>query len=283
MVSYLLAAYKVSIARACSVVGLHRSMWYYQAKKDDSEVVAKLTELAEDLPTRGFDVYYNRIRTEGLVWNRKRVLRVYRGMKLGMRRRHKKRVPTRIQQPLETPGCLNEVWSMDFMSDSLSDGRRVRMFNVIDDYNREALAVEPGLSFPATRVTRVLNQLEEEIGLPKVIRVDNGPEFISKEFTAWCERRAIEIRYIQPGKPMQNGFIERFNRTFREDVLDAYWFEDLEQLGIIAEKWRYDYNFYHPHKALEYKDPSLSASRYSKDLDPWKEKEDENIVKFIPV
>jgi len=144
MVSYLLAAYKVSIARACSVVGLHRSMWYYQAKKDDIEVVAKLTELAEDLPTRGFDVYYNRIRTEGLVWNRKRVLRVYRGMKLGMRRRHKKRVPTRIQQPLETPGGLNEVWSMDFMSDSLSDGRRVRMFNVIDDYNREALAVEPG-------------------------------------------------------------------------------------------------------------------------------------------
>ena len=106
------------------------------------------------------------------------------------------------------------------MSDSLSDGRRVRMFNVIDDYNREALAVEPGLSFPATRVTRVLNQLEEEIGLPKVIRVDNGPEFISKEFTAWCERRAIEIRYIQLGKPMQNGFIERFNRTFREDVLE---------------------------------------------------------------
>ena len=148
MVSYLPAAYKVSIARACSVVGLHRSMWYYQAKKDDSEVVAKLTELAEDLPTRGFDVYYNRIRTEGLVWNRKRVLRVYRGMKLGMRRRHKKRVPTRIQQPLETPGGLNEVWSIDFMSDSLSDGLRVRMFNVIDDYNREALAVEPGLSFP---------------------------------------------------------------------------------------------------------------------------------------
>ena len=105
MVSYLLAAYKVSIARACSVVGLHRSMWYNQAKKDDSEVVAKLTELAEDLPTRGFDVYYNRIRTEGLVWNRKRVLRVYRGMRLGMRRRHKKRVPTRIQQPVETPGC----------------------------------------------------------------------------------------------------------------------------------------------------------------------------------
>jgi len=134
----------VSIARACSVVGLHRSMWYYQAKKDDSEVIAKLTELAEKLPTRGFDVYYNRIRTEGLVWNRKRVLRVYSNMKLGMRRRHKNRVPTRIQHPLETPAGLNEVWSMDFMSDSLSDGRRVRMFNVIDDYNREALAVEPG-------------------------------------------------------------------------------------------------------------------------------------------
>ena len=100
----------MSIARACSVVGLHRSLWYYQAKKDDSEVIAKLTELAEKLPTRGFDVYYYRIRTEGLVWNRKRVFRVYRNMKLGMRRRHNKRVPKRIQQPLETPGGLNEVW-----------------------------------------------------------------------------------------------------------------------------------------------------------------------------
>ena len=267
-----MAAYKVSIARACSVVGLHRSI-YSQAKKDDSEVVAKLTELAEKLPTRGFDVYYNSIRTEGLVWNRKRVLRLDRGIKLGMRRRHKKCVPTRIQQPLETLVGLNEVWSMDFMSDSLSDERRVRMFNVIDDYNREALAVEPGLSFPAIRVTRVLNQLKEEIGLPKVIRVNNELKFISKECTAWCERRAIEIRYIQPGKPMQNGLIERFNRTFREDVLDAYWFEDLEQLGILADKWRHDYNFYHPHKALEYKAPCQYASRYSKDLDPWKEEE----------
>ena len=112
MVSYSLAAYKVSIARACNIVGLNRSMWYYQVKKDDSDVVAKLTELAEELTTRGFDVYYNRIRTEGLVWNRKPIFRVYRNMRLGMRRRHKKRVPTLIQQPLETPGGLNEVWTL---------------------------------------------------------------------------------------------------------------------------------------------------------------------------
>ena len=244
-------------------------MWYYQSKKDDSEVIDKLAELAKQLPTRGFYEYYGRIRQQGYKWNRKLVLRIYRLMKLGLRRKHKKRLPTRIKEPLTLPGQYLHTWSMDFMSDALADKRKIRILNVIDDYNREALAIEAGLSFPSDRVIRVLNHLGEEIGLPKAIRVDNGPEFTSINFQNWCKKNSIEIKYIQPGSPTQNAFIERFNRYFREDVLDAYWFEDLEQLRIIIEKWRYDYNDNHPHKSLGRMSPnqfkSLNQNRNIKD------------------
>jgi len=244
-------------------------MWYYQSKRDDSELIDKLNELAELLPTRGFDEYFGRIRQQGYKWNRKRVLRVYRLMKLGLRRKRKKRLPKRIKEPLSMPSSINKTWSMDFMSDALTDGRRVRVLNIIDDHNREALNISVGISFPAQRVVRVLNQLEEEVGLPETIRVDNGPEFIAHHFKAWCEKKEIKVQYIQPGKPMQNGFIERFNRFFREDILDAYWFEDLDQLNIIAQKWRYDYNYNHPHKSLGGKAPCQFFARLPRELAPW--------------
>lgn len=268
VVSYLQASFKISIKRGCKVINLHRSMWYYESKKDDTQVIEKLNELAEMLPTRGFDEYYGRIRHQGLKWNRKRVLRVYREMRLSLRRKRKRRLPSRIKEPLKRPTELNKTWSMDFMSDSLADGRRVRIFNVIDDCNREALAIEPGIGFPAQRVIRVLSQLEEEIGLPYKIRVDNGPEFTSHTFQNWCKTKGVCIQFIQPGKPMQNGFIERFNRFFREDILDAYWFEDLEQLRILSEKWRTDYNHNHPHKSLGGKAPSQFKSRFPQELAP---------------
>ena len=190
-VSYLCSTFKISRQRGCGLVSLHRSVWYYQSKKDDSEVIDKLNGLASELPTRGFDEYFGRIRHQGLKWNRKRVLRVYRAMKLGLRRKRKKRIPTRIKHPLEQPLELNHTWSMDFMSDALADGRKVRLFNVIDDCNRESLAIECGIGFPAQRVVRVLTQLEEEVGLPTNIRVDNGPEFISHTFKDWCRHREI--------------------------------------------------------------------------------------------
>ena len=225
-------------------------MWYYQSKKDDTEVMGKLSELAEKLPARGFDEYFKRLRQQGYQWNRKRVLRVYRNMKLQLRRKRKKRLPARVKQPLQTPAQYLNTWSMDFMADSLADGRKIRILNVIDDFNREALLSEAGIGFPADRVVRSLEQLEQELGLPKRIRVDNGPEFISTKFQQWCQRKSIEVQFIQPGCPTQNAYIERFNRHFREDILDAYWFEDLEQLRILIEKWRYDYNHHHPHKSL---------------------------------
>ena len=250
-------------------MNLSRSMWYYQSRKDDREVIDKLSELAELLPTRGFDEYYERIRQQGYKWNRKRVLRIYRLMKLGLRRKHKKRLPARVKQPLVQPDEYLHTWSMDFMSDALTDKRKIRIFNVIDDKKGLSLYIniEPGLGFPSERVIRVLNHLGEEIGLPKAIRVDNGPEFTSINFQNWCKENKVEIKYIQPGSPVQNAFIERFNRYFREDVLDAYWFENLEQLRVIIEKWRTDYNENHPHKSLGRLSPNpFKALSKSKDI-----------------
>ena len=279
LVKYLIDHYKVSISRACVVIGLTRSMWYYQNKKNDSEVIDKLTALSKALPTRGFDEYYKRIRREGLKWNRKRVLRVYRDMKLKLRRKHKKRLCTRIKQPLEAPVDLNVCWSMDFMSDVLSDGRKLRVLNIIDDCNREALAVEPALCFPARALVEVLDRLKEEIGTPKYIRCDNGPEFLSKSLNNWCESNFIEIRYIQPGKPMQNGYIERFNRYYREDILDAYYFEDIYQLKKLSDQWKYDYNYNHPHKSLVNKSPVEFMPRFEDQINLISKSELEN--KFL--
>ena len=182
-------------------------------------------------------------------------------MKLSLRRKHKKRPIKRIKMPLESPLKLNECWSVDFMSDALTDGRSVRIFNIIDDCNREALAVSANITYPARAVIETLENLKEEIGVPRYIRCDNGPEFTSRAFIKWCEDNYIEIKYTQPGKPMQNGYIERFNRLYREDILDAYYFNDIYQLQSKSEQWRNDYNTNHPHGSLKNNTPKEYKSR----------------------
>ena len=152
------------------------------------------------------------------------------------------------------------------MSDTLTDGRKVRVFNVIDDCNREALVIDAGLSYPARAVVETLENIKEEIGTPKYIRCDNGPEFISKTFSNWCERNFIELKYTQPGKPMQNGYIERFNRFFREDILDAYYFNDIYQLQKLSDNWKNDYNFNHPHRSLGNKSPKEYMTRLEEEF-----------------
>ena len=253
---------KVSVGRACRVVSLHRSVWYYQTHKDDSAVIAKLQSYAEQYPTRGFDDYYGKIRNEQLGWSRNRVLRVYRELGLGLRRKHKRRLPARIKQPLEQQENPNTGYSMDFMSDALTSGRKVRILNIMDDCTRESLAAYADHSIPGERVVDVLKDIITERGKPKYIRVDNGPEFRSKSFMKWCEKKKIDIRYIQPGRPMQNAYIERLNRTFREDVLDAYQFDSLEQLRMLCDEWQYKYNYFHPHKALNGMSPAAAKKAY---------------------
>ena len=158
--------------------------------------------------------------------------------------------------------CLSA--DRDFRSDSLADGRTIRVLNVIDDYNRECLVANGAISYPSSRVIDDLERLKEEVGLPKFIRTDNGPEFTSKDYHTWCEKNKITRVYSQPGKPMQNGYVERFNRTFREDVLDSYLFMSLGQFQLIADTWREDYNNFHSHKSLKNKSPKEYGSRSPK-------------------
>jgi putative transposase len=232
-------------------------MYYYVCKKDDDAIIEKLSELSQKYPTRGFETYYGKIRLQGLKWNRKRVLRVYRKLNLKMRRKRKRRIPSRVKEPLIIPTMLNDTWSVDFMSDSLENGRRFRVLNVIDDCNREALINEAAFSIPAERLVDALKRLFSDREKPKKIRVDNGPEFLSKVFTSFCLEHHIELCYIQPGKPSQNAYIERFNRTFREDVLNAYLFGSIQEVNAMAYEWQIDYNANHPHKALAGQSPWL--------------------------
>jgi len=171
-------------------------------------------------------------------------------LKLNKRRKGKRRLPARVKQPLEQAGMLNQSWSMDFMSDSLVCGRKFRTLNVIDDYNREALAIEVDTSLSARRVIRVLERAIEVHGKPVTIRVDNGPEFTSKDFELWCKDKSITIQFIQPGRPMQNGFIERFNGSYRKEILDAYAFFELYEVRELTKEWIEEYNTNRPHESL---------------------------------
>ena len=250
MAAYLTQSYRVSITRACKAISFPKSMYYYRSVKDDSEVIAKLTELAALKPREGQDKYYLRLRQQGYGWNHKRVRRVYLMLGLNIRRKTKKRIPARVREPLHQAHQINQVWSMDFMSDALTSKRRFRILNIIDDFNRKAVSVETEYSFPSLGVIQVLKRAIEQYGKPMKIRVDNGPEFTSLEFTQWCQAQDIILQFIQPGRPMQNAFVERFNRTFRQDILDAHLFEDISQVRILADEWREDYNKKRPHEAL---------------------------------
>lgn len=247
---FLCESFQASQRMICDTISLCRTTARYVPIKDDRETEAKLEQLAQKYPTRGMDTYYGMIRLEGLIWNRKRVIRVYRKMGLQLRRKYKKRINRPYKEGLSQPILPNVTWSIDFMSDALEDGRRLRTFNVIDDYNRQCLGIQTGISMPSMGVTRILDEIIETYGKPEAIRCDNGPEFISYHIQQWAVDNGIELKYIQPGKPNQNGYIERFNRTYREDVLDAYLFTDLEQLQITTDYWIDQYNTKYPHQSL---------------------------------
>ena len=247
----MLVQEKLSVRQACKLVALPRSvLMYNRRRKDDSSLIEALLELVDKHPTIGFWKCYYRIRRKGQICNHKRLYRVYKLLKLNIRRRARRRLPQRIKQPLLVPGGLNQGWSMDFMCDSLVDGRRFRLLNIIDDYNRESLAIEIDTSLPALRVIRVLEQLIEYRAKPQAIRVDNGPEFISDRLQQWCDDKQIRLQFIQPGKPMQNGFVERNNGSLRKELLDAYLFYSLPQVRQMAQEWQQDYNYQRPHESL---------------------------------
>lgn len=207
-------------------------------------------------PRWGFWKYVGRLRNTGHQWNHKRLWRVYCQLRLNLPRQTKKRLPVRFRQPLVVAPQPNAVWAMDFMSDTLYGGRRFRTLNVLDEGVREVLAIEVDTSLPAERVVRILGQVIAWRGQPQAIRVDNGPEFIAERLAAWCAERGIALWHIQPGKPNQNAYIERFNRTVRHEVFDAYVFESLDQVREISAAWMREYNEERPHNTLDGMTPS---------------------------
>ena len=252
MATYAVAELGLSERQACRTVNLSRGVYHYQAKKsDDWEIAEELSQLANRQPRWGCRKMTDYLRNQGRSWNHKRIRRIYRDLALNLHRKPKKRLPARAAQALVVPEQPGQTWSLDFMSDSLSNGRVFRTLNVIDDFNREALWIEVDTSLPAERVVQVLEKLLFERTAPKQIRMDNGPELIAHRLENWARQRQIELTHIQPGKPAQNAYIERFNRTFREDVLDAYLFDDLQEVRAITEHWLDDYNNIRPHDALE--------------------------------
>jgi putative transposase len=214
----LVQEHQLSIQRACRVVRLSRTAYYQPpvpASRRDAAVIAALTDLVVRYPRWGFWKLYDRLRVEGEPWNHKRIHRVYCALRLNLPRRTTRRVPRRIRQPLTAPPVVNQTWALDFMTDTLYDGRRIRLLTMIDEGNREALAIAIGPSLPSRRVVRVLNELVALHGRPSAVRVDNGPEFTAQPFVEWCAEHRVATHYIQPGKPDQNAYIERFNRSYR--------------------------------------------------------------------
>lgn len=259
--------HQLSKSRSCRCVGLSRSALYRPLVdwvRRDAPVVRALNGLLEEFPRSGFWKYDGILSRRGFPWNHKRLYRVYCDLGLNQPRRKKRRLPERDPLPLVVPEKPNQVWSADFMSDSLYRGARFRLFNVIDDFNREALSIEIDTSLRAARLVRVFERLKETRGLPDVLRVDNGPEFLGHVFVEWCQANGIFIDHIEPGKPNQNAFIERFNRSVRREVLDLYLFRNLAQVRQLVEQWRLQYNEQRPHDSLGGLPPSVYADNYQK-------------------
>jgi putative transposase len=242
-----------SIRRACELFRVSQTCYRYKAKlSDQNEQIADwLVRLTHNQRNWGFGLCYLFLRNvKGFVWNHKRVYRIYRLLELNLRIKPKRRLVREVPQPLAVPEGINQVWSMDFMHDNLDDGRQYRLFNVLDDFNREGLGIEVDLSLPSARVIRALDQIIEWRGKPRAIRCDNGPEYLSAALQEWCARRGIRIDYIQPGKPQQNAYVERFNRTVRYDWLSQTLFGSIKEVQDAATRWLWTYNNERPNMAL---------------------------------
>ena len=267
----------MSERRACRILKLSRTVYHYQTSTQgrDDTVIAELNRLAGQHPGWGFWKMYDRLRLEGHGWNHKRVYRVYTKLKLNLRRKHKRRLPHRPAIAMSIPLDPNQMWSMDFMHDSLYDGRKVKIFNVLEDFNRQALCMEVDTSMNSRRTIGLLDQLVDIHGKPYAIRSDNGPEFMSHIFLDWCHRRRIYHQFIQPGKPVQNSLIERFNGSYRKEILDAYIFYSINELKSVTHNWMKQYNQYRPHDSLNGLTPELFLMNY------YKEKKQLNIFETL--
>jgi putative transposase len=252
MARHAIERFRVSIRVACAALGISETCFRYQPKLSDenAEIADWLLRLTQTYKRWGFGLCFAYLRNvKGFVWNHKRVYRIYRELELNLRIKPKRRIQRDRPDELSEPVAINQVWSIDFMSDSLIDCRQFRTFNVLDDYNREGLGIEVDFSLPGERIVRALDRIIEWRGKPLAIRCDNGPENIGQAMIEWTIKNQITLLYIQPGKPTQNAYVERFNRTVRHEWLDMHAFESIEHAQLLATQWLWEYNNERPHTA----------------------------------
>jgi len=254
--------YAVSERRACRLVGMDRKSCRYRKRREaeNEQLRQRLRELAEQRRRFGYKRLHVLLRREGWAVNHKRVYRIYVEEKLTVRKRRKwRRLVSVPRDNRSTASQVNQIWSMDFLSDALVSGRRLRTLNIVDEYTREALAIEVDTSLPGLRVVRVLEQLRESGRKPQQIVIDHGPEFAGKVLDQWAYENGVQLRFITPGKPAENGYIESFNGRLRDECLNENWFVNLAQAKQKIEEWRKDYNQVRPHSALGYRTPEEFA------------------------
>jgi putative transposase len=257
VVPYLREEWRMTERRACGLLSVCRMTVRYEPRRPDDTVIrVRLRELAAVRRRWGYRRLGVLLRREGLLVNHKRVYRIYREEGLSVRRRKRKRGVSTGRIPLLRPERPGEVWGLDFVSDTLAWGRKLRMLTVLDLYTREALAIEVDTSLSGGRVARVLDRIiGERSEAPREIVLDNGPELTSKAMDQWAYERGVRLHFIEPGKPVQNCFVERFNGTLRDECLNEHWFTSLQDARRIVETWRIDYNTVQPHGSLDDRTP----------------------------
>ena len=246
--------YAFSERRACGVLRMAVSSYRYRARRSDEGLRARLVELAREKPRFGYRRLHVLLRRSGEGVNHKRVYRVYREAGLRLKRKARKRLQ-RTGPAQRVLTAQNQEWALDFVHDAVDSGRAIRVLSVVDAYTRECLALEVDTSFASRRVTRVLEQIVSERGVPVAIRCDNGPELTSRHFLAWCIERKIELVHIQPGRPTQNGHVESFHGRLRDECLRVSWFGNLFEARQKIAAWRKEYNEERPHSSLGYRTP----------------------------
>jgi len=261
MVAEVIATHGLSQRRACGLIEITRRTFRRTPGPDRNlKLRERLKTLAEERRRWGCPMLYRVIRREGWQVNHKRVERLYReeGLSLRRRRRRKRLSHLRVVRP--RPAAANQAWALDFVHDSLIDGRRFRALAVIDEWSRESLAIEVDVSLTGERVIRVLDRLGVERGLPALIQSDNGPEFTSRALDQWAYDNQVRLHFIEPGKPIQNAFIESFNSRLREECLNEHVFVSLDDARRKIEQWRIEYNRERPHSSLGYLTPEEFAA-----------------------
>jgi putative transposase len=250
-VDLLRAERGLRVTRACGLVGISRSLYAYRSRRPDSAALRqRIYDLAGEKRRYGYRRIHVLLRREGWRVNRKRTYRLYRDAGLAVRRRKRKRIGPFERKPLPSPTAVNRSWSMDFVSDGLCNGRKLRCLTIVDNYSRECPAIEVDTSINGRRVVAVLERLADLRGLPLSITVDHGPEFEGRVLDEWAYRRGVTLNFIRPGKPVENAYVESFNGRFRDECLNEHWFLSMAHAREVIEKWRIEYNTERPHSSL---------------------------------